>query len=475
MSERYDAVVVGSGPNGLAAAITLARAGRSVLVIEGADVIGGGMRTEALTEPGFRHDVCSAVHPLGIASPFFRQLPLERHGLRWLNAEVPMAHPLDGGRATGLLPGVDATAALVGGGHDGDAYRRLVTPLLARWRPLLEGLLAPLVPPKRPLLMARFGVPGAQPVSWVAKRFHGAEAPAVLAGIAAHSCIRLDAPFTTGLALLLGLGAHVDGWPVAQGGSQAIADALAAHLRELGGEIRTGWRVRSLGELPPARATVLDVTARQFVALAGEQLTGAGRRSFVRFRFGAGVCKVDWALDGPVPWTSELVRRAGTVHVGGKLAEIAASEADAVAGRHSDRPFVLVSQPSVVDPTRAPEGRHVLWAYCHVPHGSTVDHSAAIEAQIERFAPGFRDRVLARSVMTAADVERHNPNLVGGDIAGGALDGTQLLFRPRPWPHPYRTPVPGVWLCSASTPPGGGVHGMCGYWAAQDVLHAGPA
>jgi phytoene dehydrogenase-like protein len=468
--DTWDAVVVGAGPNGLAAALTLTGAGRSVLVVEAADVVGGGARTEELTLPGFRHDVCSAVHPTGAASPFFRTLPLEEHGLRWLHPEVPLAHPLDGGRATGLLHDIGATAELLGSAADARAYRRLATPLVRRWHRLLEGVLAPLVPPRHPLLMARFGRAGMRSAQGLARRFEGDAGRALLAGVAAHAATRLDTPFTAGLALVLGLSAHVDGWPVAEGGSQSIADALAGLLVARGGEIRTGWRVHDLGELPPARAVVLDVTPRQFVALAGDRLAGRGRRAFTRFRYGPGTCKVDWALDGPVPWTAELPRHAGTVHVGGTLLELATSEAAAVEGELCDRPFVLLAQPSLVDPTRAPEGRAVLWGYCHVPHGSPADRADVIEAQIERFAPGFRDRVLARSVLTAPQLEAHDANEVGGDVGAGALDGWQVVFRPRPSLHPYRTPVPGVWLCSASTPPGAGVHGMCGHHAALDVL-----
>jgi phytoene dehydrogenase-like protein len=466
---RYDAVIVGSGPNGLAAAITLARAGRSVLVIEGRDTVGGGMRTAELTLPGFRHDICSAVHPLGMASPFFRSLPLEQHGLRWIQPDSPLAHPLDHGQAVVLDRSFHATAAYLG--RDAAAYRRLMEPLAERWQEILGDLLGPLSVPSHPVPFARFGAGAILPAAALARAwFRGQRARALFAGLAAHSIMPLQRPLTAAYGLMLGLLAHGVGWPMPAGGTQAIADALASYLRSLGGEIRTGWWVRSLDELPPARSYLFDITPRDLIKIAGDALPAGYRRTLRRYRYGPGVFKLDYALDGPVPWRNPAVSRGGTVHVGGTLAEIAASEQDAWQGRHSQRPFVLVVQPSLFDPSRAPAGKHVLWAYCHVPNGSTVDMTAAIEGQIERFAPGFRDRILARSAMNAMQLEQYNPNYVGGDINSGVQDLFQHFTRPAVRVSPYTTPNPRLFLCSSATPPGGGVHGMCGYWAAQAAL-----
>ena len=464
-----DAIVVGSGPNGLAAAVTLARAGLAVHVIEGAGTPGGGCRTQELTLPGFQHDVCSAVHPLAAASPFFRRLDLATLGVTLRTPKVAFAHPLDGGRAAAVSGSVEETAG--GLGPDAGPYRRLLGPLVRDVGLTLPDILAPLRSiPGHPVAMARFGLNGLQPASLLARRLRTDEGRALLAGAAAHSMLPLTAPVTGAFGLVLMMAAHAVGWPVVEGGSARLADALVAELTALGGTLETGRWVGSLARLPAARAVLLDVTPRQLTALAGGRIGGLHRTFLARFRYGAGVCKVDWALSGPVPWQAVACREAGTVHLGGTLAEIARSEAEVAAGQHPERPYCIVAQPGVVDPTRAPAGCHTLWGYCHVPPGSGQDMSGRIEAQIERFAPGFRDLILARSVRTAADFERYNPNYVGGDINGGAGTLLQTVFRPTPRWNPYRSPLPGVYLCSASTPPGGGVHGMCGEGAARTVL-----
>ena len=467
-----DAVVVGAGPNGLAAAITLARAGRSVLLLEAEDTIGGGTRTAELTLPGFRHDVCSAIHPMVLASPFLRSLPLADHGLEFIHPPAPLAHPFDDGTAAVLERSVDATADSLG--PDADAYRGLMAPLVAGASQLMPSILRPpLWPPRHPLLMARFGLEGLRSaVGLAGARFSGERAPALLAGSAAHSTLSLYERPSASFALVLTLLGHAVGWPIPRGGSQAIADALASYLRSLGGEIVTGRRVGSIDELPPARAVLLDLTPRQLVRLAGHRFPARYRRALERYRYGAGVFKVDFALDGPVPWTAAACARAGTIHLGGTIDEIAASEHAVACGRHAERPYVLAAQQSLFDPTRAPAGKHALWAYCHVPNGSPFDMSARIEDQVERFAPGFRDRVLARSAMGPAALERHNANLVGGDITGGIQDLAQLFARPVARAVPYATPAPGVFVCSSSTPPGGAVHGMCGHLAARAALRA---
>jgi phytoene dehydrogenase-like protein len=464
-----DAVVVGAGPNGLAAALTLARAGLAVDVFEGAGTPGGGCRTEELTLPGFRHDVCSAVHPLAAASPFFLGTDLDARGVRLLTPKVAFAHPLDGGRAAAVSGSVDETAG--GLGADAGAYRRLMGPLVRDSGAIVPAVLAPLRSvPEHAAAVSRFGLRGVLPASLLARRFGTEEARALLAGVAAHSMQPLTAPLTGGFGLLLALLAHSAGWPVVEGGSAGLVAALISELAALDGQVVTGRWIRRLADLPPARAVLLDVTPRQFLQIAGDRVQGGYRRAMRRFRYGPGVCKVDWALDGPVPWAAAACREAGTVHLGGTLAEVARSEAEVTAGRHPDHPFCLVAQAGVVDPTRAPAGKHALWAYCHVPSGSTVDMAGRIEAQIERFAPGFRDLILARAVRTAAEMERHNPNYVGGDINSGAGTLRQTVFRPAPRWHPYRTALPGVYLCSAATPPGGGVHGMCGMAAARAAL-----
>jgi phytoene dehydrogenase-like protein len=469
MTAAYDAVVVGAGPNGLAAAITLAREGCSVLLREAADTVGGGTRTAELTLPGFQHDICSAVHPTGAASPFFRSLPLRRHGLEWVHAPIPLAHPFDDGSAAVLAHSVADTAASLG--DDGHAYRRLVAPHLEVFDDIIHDILAPIRMPRHPLLMARFGLDALPSVrQLVTGRFVHDPARALFAGCAAHCMLPLDWNATASFGLVLVLTAHAVGWPAARGGSRAIADALAAHFVELGGVIETGAPVRSLHELPAARATLLDVTPHQLLDLAGPRLRGRYRRQLERFRYGPGTFKIDWALSEPVPWTAPACRQAMVVHLGGSYPEIEYSESSPWVDQHVDRPYTLFSQTTAFDPGRAPPGRHTAWAYCHVPQRSDRDITDIVEAQVERFAPGFRDTILARYTMTPSDFERHNPNIVHGDINGGAQHLRQLLFRPVVRWNPYSTALPGVYLCSASTPPGGAVHGMAGFHAARAAL-----
>ena len=465
----YDAVIVGAGPNGLAAAITLARAGKSVLVLEAKETIGGGTRSAELTLPGFVHDICSALHPLGVASPFFRDLPLAHYGLEWVFPPASLAHPLDDDTAVLVEGSVDATAANLG--PDAARYRRLMGPLVAGWQGLLGDLLGPLRIPRHPMVMARFGLAALLPAATLARlAFRGDRARAVFAGMASHAMMPLSTPATAAFGLVLGLVAHAVGWPIARGGSQRIADALGAHLRSLRGEIVTGHPVRSRADLPDARAILFDTSPRQLVQVVGKELPAGYRQALSRFRYGPGVFKADYALDGPIPWRAEECLRAGTVHLGGTLEEIAAAEAAIWRGEHPEWPFVLVAQQSLFDPARAPQSRHTAWAYCHVPHGSAEDVTGRLEAQIERFAPGFQDRILARRTHTAADMEVYNPNYIGGDINAGVQDLRQLFTRPVVRLNPYTTPVQGLYLCSSSTPPGGGVHGLCGYYAGRTAL-----
>jgi phytoene dehydrogenase-like protein len=467
---EFDVVVVGSGPNGLAAAITVAGAGLSVLVVEGAGSPGGGCRTGTTTLPGFRHDVCSAVHPLLLSSPFFRRPAFDglRNSLR--QPEIPLAHPLDGGQAVAAHRSLTSTAGSLG--EDGRSYQRLMVPLVSQMRTIGDTVLAPLrTLPEHPLAMARFACSGVLPAQRLAGRFRSEGARALLAGVAAHSMAPLSAPLTSAVGLLLLSAAHAVGWPVAERGSAAITDALMSEFEQLGGSVTCGRWVDSLNNLPPSKAVLLDVAPEGLLALVGPQLPARYRRSLRSFRYGPGVCKVDWALSGPVPWAAAVCRRAGTLHLGGTFDEVAAGESAVCAGRHPDRPYCIIVQPGVADPTRAPAGRQTLWGYCHVPPGSTVDMTPAIEAQIERFAPGFTDLVLGRSTLSAAEEARHNPNYVGGDIGGGAMTLRQVLFRPTLRWNPYRTPLARVYLGSASTPPGGGVHGMAGVYAARTLLH----
>jgi phytoene dehydrogenase-like protein len=470
MPDAYDAIIVGSGPNGLAAAITLARAGCSVLVYESNGTIGGGARSAELTLPGFVHDVCSAVHPLAAGSPFFRTLPLERFGLEWIQPEIPLAHPLDDGSAACLYKDVDLTAEQLQ--EDSGAYRRLMKPLAGNWENLSIEFLQPILHvPRHPFVLARFGVPALCPATLLGNFiFKGEPARALFAGIAAHSFLPLEALVSSAFALVLGLAGHAVGWPIPRGGSQRISNALAAYLRELGGNIEVNHRIENLRDLPKSRAILLDVSVWEFLRIAGQQLPARYRRRLESFRHAPGIFKIDYALSEPIPWKAEACRRAGTIHLGGGIDEIAAAEREVARGKIPDAPFVLVAQQSLFDATRAPRNQHTLWAYCHVPFDCKMDMSDQIESQIERFAPNFRDCVLARHKMGPADLEKANPNLAGGDINGGAANLMQLIARPILSPSPYRTPLPGVYLCSASTPPGGGVHGMCGYHAARVAL-----
>lgn len=466
--DAYDAVIVGAGPNGLAAAITLASAGLSTLVVEAGATAGGGCRSAELTLPGFVHDPCAAVHPLGVASPYFRTLPLARHGLAWVEPPTPLVHLLSDGRAVRLERSLAATAEQFGA--DGRVYRDLLAPFVERFDDLLPMILAPLRWPADPLLLARFGAYGLRSMRGLAHRFAGEPARALLAGIAAHAMVPLAAPATAAFALVLTVAAHAVGWPLARGGSQAIVDALVAHLRELGGELELNHEVAHISELPPARAYLFDVSPRRLASITAGRLPPAYLRRLGRFRYGPGVYKLDWALQAPIPWRDPACARAGTLHLSGSLAAVADTLVQVHRGAVAAEPFVLLAQPSLFDAGRAPPGMHTAWAYCHVPHGSALDVGARIEAHIERFAPGFRDVIVARSARTAVDMSRYNPNYVGGDINGGLADLRQLFFRPLVRADPYTTPAPDIFLCSSSTPPGGGVHGMCGHGCARSVL-----
>ena len=467
----YDAVVVGAGPNGLAAAIELARNGCSVAVIEANDRVGGGARSGELTLPGFVHDLGSAIHPLGFASPFFRSLPLGEHGLEWVHPAAPLAHPFDDGTATVLEYSVEETAGALG--VDAEAYRRLMRDVAEDVDRIAASFLGRPRVPRHPLAVLSTGLRAVGSARGLAERlFAGEKARGLFAGNAAHSFLPLErrpAALFGFVNCVLGH-ARGYGWPFPKGGSQEISDALASYLLSLGGEISTGVRVTNVDEVPRTRAVLFDVTPRQLLSIAGENFTDRYRHALERYRYGPGVFKVDFALDGPIPWKAEECLRAGTVHLGGTLEEIAAGEAAIWRGEHPERPFVLLAQQSLFDPTRAPDGKHTVWAYCHVPNGSEVDMSARIEAQIERFAPGFTDRILAKSAMDCTDLERTDANLVGGDITGGAMDLRGLLARPALRISPYLTPAKGLYLCSSSTPPGAGVHGMCGYFAARAAL-----
>ncbi len=470
--KRYDAVVVGSGPNGLAAAITLAQAGRSVLVIEGKDTPGGGARSAELTLPGFIHDICSAMHPLGVASPFFRHLDLENYGLRWVQSPAEVAHPLDDGSAVLFWRSLEQTA--LGMREDAGAYRRLYGPHVRSAQNLIQQFLGPLRFPTHPFAYAWFGIQSLMPATALARlAFRGTRAQAAIAGMAAHSMMPLEWPGTGGFGLMMGVLAHTGGYPLAQGGSQSITRAMVAKLRSLGGEVVTGQYIERMEDLPPYGQVLFDLTPRQVLRIAGDRFSEGYRRQMEKFRYGVGVFKVDYALEGPIPWRAKEVCQAATVHLGGTLEEIADSERAAWEGREHERPFVLLAQQSLFDPTRAPQGNHTAWAYCHVPHGSTISRLEQIEAQIERFAPGFSSRILARHVTDSAQMEAYNHNYIGGDINGGVQDLRQFFTRPVLRWNPYTTPAPDIFLCSSSTPPGGGVHGMCGYFAARAALSRG--
>ncbi|MEU9008968.1 NAD(P)/FAD-dependent oxidoreductase [Streptomyces sp. NPDC048479] len=464
MPSMLDAVVVGAGPNGLTAAVELARRGFSVAVYEAMDTVGGGARTEQLTLPGFRHDPCSAVHPLGVGSPAFAAMPLARHGLEWLHPELPLAHPFLDGTAAVLSRSVGETAMSFGAG-DAGAYRRLVAPYIGHWDTLAADLLrAPWDGlPRDPYRFARFGLTALQPASLLSRRFEGERARGLFAGLAAHAIAPISGLATGGIALMFALAAHEVGWPVPRGGSQAISDALASYLREQGGVIHTSTEVKRLDELPPARAYIFDTSP---TALA--RIAGLGQ-AYKHYRYGAAAFKIDYALSGPMPWTAKEARAAGTVHIGSTAGEIEAALAAAVGGRDPKVPFLITAQPSVIDPSRAPAGKHVLWAYGHVPAGWEGDATEVIERQLERFAPGFRDLVLARAVAGPPRIAQRNANYVGGDIACGAYAGLQTVIRPKLARVPYATAHPAVFLCSSATPPGPGVHGMSGHHAAKAV------
>jgi len=467
MADPYDAIVVGGGPNGLAAAIVLARAGVPTLLLEAAETVGGGTRTHELTLPGFRHDVCSAIHPMALVSPFLKTLPLN---LTWVESPYAVAHPLDDGTAAILEQSLDATTHRLGG-PDADAWRAMIAPLVHRADALFKEILGPIhLLPRHPLLLARFGLTGLRSATAVMRRFRSDAARALFGGCAAHAIIPPNWAGSASFGIAMAVSAHAVGWPCAKGGSESIARAMADHFVSLGGTIETGRRVTSMRDLPSSRAVIFDVTPRQLAAIAGDALPPRYVCKLQRFRYGPAVFKIDWALDGPIPWRAEECARAATVHVGGRVEEIAEHESAIWEGRTTQKPFVLVAQQSMFDPTRAPAGKHTGWAYCHVPHGSNADMTEAIESQIERFAPGFRDRILARRTMNAAQYEAYDANVVGGDIGGGANTLLQFLARPFPSRDPYATPNRRIYIGSSSTPPGGGVHGMCGYWAAQSAL-----
>jgi phytoene dehydrogenase-like protein len=468
---KYDVVVVGSGPNGLAAAITMARAGYSVLIREKYKTPGGGLRTEELTLPGFHHDVCSAAHPMAVASPFFSDLPLNDFGLEWIESPAPFAHPLDDGVIT-QRRSIEETAELLG--SDGKAYTSLMKPLVDEWSDLFSDTLGPIVHiPKHPFLLARFGIHGLLPATTLLKfKFQTEKARALIGGVAAHANLPLTYTSSAAVGLILSAAGHAVGCPIPRGGSAKLAQALVDYFKSLGGEIETDAPVTSLKDLPERAFTFLDVTPKQALTLVGDQFPKMFRRKLSAFRYGSGVFKMDWALSGPVPWKHEDCKLAATVHLGGTLQEMVTSEADPIQGKAPAKPYVLVVQPSLFDSSRAPEGKHTLWAYCHVPHGSVEDMSERIEAQIERFAPGFKSLILAKNKLNTAELEARNPNLVGGDISGGAVDFSQLIFRPVNPFAPYSTPDPTIYFCSSSTPPGPGVHGMCGWQAARAAMGA---
>lgn len=461
----YDAVVVGSGPNGLAAAIFLQQQGLSVILLEGKDTIGGGLRTAEITLPGFKHDICSAIHPMAAGSPFFKTLPLDRFGLNYIYPEVAAAHPLDNTSAAVLKHSISETAALLG--KDKQNYLDLIGPVLASWPSIAPDVLAPLHFPKHPFAMASFGLKALQPATQLAKRFETAAAKALFAGMAAHAMQPLSNIATSAIALVLMANGHLQGWPLPRGGSAQIANALAGYFLSIGGKIETNTYISSLQQLPSAKAVLFDVTPLQLLQIAGHKFSALYKWQLERYRYGMGVFKVDWALDEVIPFKDEASRKAGTIHLGGSIEEIVQNEKLTAAGHHPDLPFVLLAQPSVFDPTRAPGGKHTAWAYCHVPNGSVKDMTRAIEKQVERFAPGFKDRILARHIYNTADMEAYNPNYIGGDINGGIIDIHQLFTRPALRWSPYRTSAKGIYICSASTPPGSAVHGMCGYHAAK--------
>jgi len=464
----YDAIVVGSGPNGLAAAITMQQAGLSVLLIEGRETIGGGMRSAELTLPHFVHDVCSAIHPLATCSPFFKTLPLEQHGLKFIQPTIAAAHPFDDGSAAALYKSIDQTAKALG--EDEESYCKLMKPIIKDWPHMVTELLAPFHLPRHPFDMARFGLKALTSAKHLSKTFHSKKAKGLWGGMTAHSIQPLSNLATSATGLVLMSAGHSNGWPMAQGGSQSIANALGSYFRSIGGTIETKFYVDSLDKLPSASAILFDVTPKQLLQIAGHKFSTTYKRQLIRYRYGMGVFKIDWALDGPIPFTASECRQAGTVHLGNTFEEIEASEERTSNGKYPEKPFVLLVQQSLFDLSRAPQGKHTAWAYCHVPNGSTEDMTVQIENQVERFAPGFKDQVIARHIMNTAQLEAYNPNYIGGDIIGGIMDIRQLFTRPALRISPYKTSAKGIYICSSSTPPGGGVHGMCGYHAAKKAL-----
>ena len=464
----YDAIVVGSGPNGLSAAITMQQAGLSVLLLEGKDTIGGGVRSAELTLPGFIHDVCSAVYPLAVSSPFLKTLPLTQHGLEFIHPTIIAAHPFDNGTAAALYSSVEKTAQALG--EDEQSYLKLIKPLVKEWPQIVADVLGPLHFPKHPIDMSRFGLKALTSASFLAKRFHSKEAQGLWAGMAAHSIQSLSKATTSATALVLMIAGHTEGWPIPKGGSNAISNALASYFLSLGGKIETNFYVRSLSQLPSSHSILFDVTPKQLLEIAGHKFSSIYQWQLKRYRYGMGVFKVDWALNEQIPFTSSTCRQAGTIHLGNSLEEIVASEKLVSEGRLPEKPFVLLAQQSLFDTSRAPGGKHTAWAYCHVPNGSKEDMTDQIEKQIERFAPGFRKIIAARHVINTAQLEEYDPNYVGGDIIGGMMNLGQLFARPALRLSPYKTSAKGIYICSSSTPPGGGVHGMCGYHAAKKAL-----
>ena len=468
-SNKYDALVIGSGPNGLAAAITLAQAGLSVAIFEAKNTIGGGMRSAELTLPGFVHDICSAVHPLGVGSPFFRSLPLEKHGLKWIHAPFPLGHPFDDGTAAILNRSVDLTGKTLNG--DDSAYKKLVNSFVKNWNNLASDILAPLHFPHHPILLSHFAYYALRSAYGLSNSlFQNEPARSFFAGLSAHAILPLTKPLTAAFGLILAVLGHAVGWPFPQGGSQKIADALASYFLSLGGKIYTGVNVENLEELPPSHAILCDLTPKQLLKIGQNQFPIQYQRQLEKYRYGPGVFKMDWALNAPIPWKVKECSQAGTIHLGGTFEEIIESERNVWENKHPKKPYIILAQPSLFDRSRAPEHHHTAWGYCHVPNGSDRNMTEEIENQIERFAPNFKDTILAKSSMSAQDMERYNPNYVGGDINGGVQDIYQLFTRPTNQIVPYATPLKGVYICSSSTPPGGGVHGMCGYYAASTAL-----
>lgn len=464
----YDAVVVGSGPNGLSAAITMQRAGLCVLLIEGKETIGGGLRSEELTLPGFTHDICSAIHPLAVGSPFFKTLPLQQHGLEFIYPTIAAAHPFDDGTAAALHHSVEQTAQVLK--QDEQAYIKLIKPLVKTWPAIANDVLGPLHFPKHPVDMAHFGLKAITSATHLATKFQTKQAKGLWAGMAAHSIQPLSNTATSAIGLVLMIAAHSEGWPIAKGGSNNIANALASYFISLGGKIETNFYVSALKQLPSSHAVLFDVTPKQLLQIAGHKFSSIYKWQLNRYRYGMGVFKIDWALDAPIPFTAQQCRQAGTIHLGNTFEEITASEQLTSEGKISEKPFVLLAQQSLFDQSRAPEGRHTAWAYCHMPNGSDTDMTNIIEKQVERFAPGFRERILNRHTMNSSQLEEYNPNYIGGDINGGIIDIKQLFTRPALRLSPYSTSAKGIYICSSSTPPGGGVHGMCGYHSAKKAL-----